>query len=627
MCGIVGIFSFNEPISTDSLVAATRQLDHRGPELQSHWIAENREVGLGHARLRIIDLETGDQPIANEDEQIRIIANGEFYDFERIRKELKGRGHALRTLSDSEIALHLYEEMGKDCLARLRGEFAFVLWDGANKQLFAARDRFGIKPLFYTIYKETLYLASEIKALFAAGVPARWDHESFYQQLFACLDQKRTLFEGIYQVPPGHFLTAKRGAVSVERYWDLDYPVSGAIDSEKKDAEHIEGFRDKLDEAIRLRLCADVPVGCFLSGGVDSSAVLGLAAKRSAGPIRAFTVTFDEAAYDEGDIARETAKLTGADFHPVPVAFSDFANHIVKAIWHAEILGINPHGVARYLHSRVVHENGYKVVLSGEGSDEILAGYGFARHDWQVTGNGKFGGSANGRNAAARSDADADGLESFETQLGFTPAWLKKMAVQRSVFHLVTDADFEARFSGQDTYRNFLNQFDIAGQLSGREPLIQSLYLWAKSILPNYILFAERMEMAHSVESRLPFLDHHLFEFVRAMPASLLMRGNREKYALREATRHVLTDTVYERPKHPFTAPPITLTVDNPFYKLAQEYLRGPALAAMPFFDQKEVIGLLDSLPQMRQSMRISLDPMLMMILSASILQECFNPS
>src|SRR5437660_922543 len=220
MCGIVAMFSEHGSVTAESLQRATRSLHHRGPDGQRYWIAPDCRVGLGHARLSIIDLTTGDQPIANEDERIRIIVNGEFYGYESIQRELEKAGHRLRTRSDSEIALHLYEDLGAQCLHRLRGEFAFVLWDERNRTMFAARDRFGIKPLFYAFHGETLYLASEVKALFAAGVPARWDAESVSHSVEYSGHQVRTLFDGVFQVPPGHYLVATEKHLHLIQYWD-----------------------------------------------------------------------------------------------------------------------------------------------------------------------------------------------------------------------------------------------------------------------------------------------------------------------------------------------------------------------------------------------------------------------
>jgi asparagine synthase (glutamine-hydrolysing) len=253
MCGIVGLFSRRDPISAAVVQRATQSLYHRGPDRQRHWIAPDGRVALGHARLSIIDLITGDQPIASEDGRTRIIVNGEFYGYESIQCELEHSGHRLRTRSDSEIALHLYEDVGTQCLHRLRGEFAFVLWDETNQTMFAARDRFGIKPLFYAMPGETLYFASEVKALFAAGVPARWDAESVSQSVELGGYQVRTLYDGVFQVPPGHYLLATDRHVQLIRYWDFDYPKADHKGAERSDVEYVAEFRQALEEAVRVR--------------------------------------------------------------------------------------------------------------------------------------------------------------------------------------------------------------------------------------------------------------------------------------------------------------------------------------------------------------------------------------
>ena len=223
MCGIVALFSRRDPVTAATMQRATQSLFHRGPDGQRHWISSDQRVALGHSRLSIIDLATGDQPIANEDERIRIVVNGEFYGYEAIQRQLEQSGHRLRTRSDSEIALHLYENLGAACLHQLRGEFAFVIWDENNRTMFAARDRFGIKPLFYAFHRDTLYLASEVKALFAAGVPARWDAESVFHSVEFGGHQIRTLFDGVFQVPPGHYLVATDRHIQLHRYWDFNY--------------------------------------------------------------------------------------------------------------------------------------------------------------------------------------------------------------------------------------------------------------------------------------------------------------------------------------------------------------------------------------------------------------------
>jgi asparagine synthase (glutamine-hydrolysing) len=640
MCGIVATLSERGTVDASALEAATRRLHHRGPDAQRCWIAPHRRVGLGHARLSIIDLSTGDQPIANEDERLHIVANGEFYDYERIQRELEGRGHRLRTRSDSEIALHLYEDLGAQCLHQLRGEFAFAIWDEPNQTLFAARDRFGIKPLFYAVHDGTLILASEAKALFAAGVPARWDHASFKQAVSLLVPhQDRTLFAGVSQLPPGHYLLATPGHLQILPYWDFAYPPADLARPQRSDAEYAEAFRDALGEAVRLRLRADVPVGCYLSGGIDSCAVLGLAMRERSDPIRAFTLTFDRAEYDESKIAEEMAARAGAEFNPIPIRQSDLADHFADAIWHSEAMCINAHGVAKYLLSRAVRDAGYKVVLTGEGSDEILGGYPHFRRDVLLYDSGgqdaatvqsllaELGASNPVSRGLLLPDGESLPLDSVRALLGFAPSWMEAFGTTGFKLHALFAADFAAEFADVDPYRPFLNALDVHGQLAGRPPVNQSLYLWAKTQLPNYVLtmLGDRMEMAHSIEGRVPFLDHRVIELLREFPVAQKIRGMTEKYVLREAARPVLTDTVYARHKHPFTSPPVAHSPEQRLYTLLQDTLRGPTLASIPFYDQAKVVSLLDRLPQLDAGARTAIDPALMMLLSACVLHERFG--
>ncbi|HUL51462.1 MAG TPA: asparagine synthase (glutamine-hydrolyzing) [Candidatus Nitrosotalea sp.] len=640
MCGIAAFFSHGKPVSTEALKRATGALHHRGPDSQGRWLSPDRHVGLGHARLSIIDLTTGDQPIANEDERIHIVVNGEFYDFERQRRELEQRGHRFRTRSDSEIALHLYEEFGAHCVQHLRGEFAFVLWDEKNQLLFAARDRFGIKPLHYAVQDGALYLASEVKSLLAAGVPARWDIEYFYQQATGPAMADRTLFDKVHQVPPGHCLAATKNGIRLLRYWEFNYPPAAEFSSNKRSERlYVEEFSSVFEEAVRLRMRADVPVGCYLSGGLDSCATLGFAARNSGSPIQAFTLTFDQAAYDEGAIAREMAARAGANFHPIPIRQSDIAEHFEEAIWHSETLFSNGHGVSKFLLSRAVRDAGFKVVYTGEGSDEIFGGYVHFRTDMlEHNTQGQDPAevqrllqqlqNANAVSRGLLTPAGATGsLESVERLLGFVPSCLKVFAaLGQQRLSLFAD-DFKTRFVDRDSARLFLDSLDVPAVLAGRDPLNKSLFVWAKSFLPNYILnlLGDRMEMAHSIEGRVPFLDHHVVECVCRAPVSLKIRGITEKYLLREAAKPVITDTVYRRQKHPFLSPPVTLVPTERFHKMLQDTLRGRELEAVPFYDQKKVIALLDRLPAMSDADRVAWDPVLMSILSACVIQKRFR--
>jgi asparagine synthase (glutamine-hydrolysing) len=639
MCGIVALFSRQRPVSHEVIRRATHALEHRGPDAQRYWVADDKHVALGHARLSIIDLRTGEQPIASEDGQTRIIVNGEFYGYEPIQRELEQSGHRLRTRSDSEIALHLYRDLGPQCLHRLRGEFAFVVWDETNQTLFAARDRFGIKPLFYAMHEGTLYLASEVKALFAAGVPARWDPESVVQSYEFGYNEMRTLFAGVLQIPSGHYLLATSGHVQLVRYWDFNYPTVAASGPRRSDADYTAEVSHALDEAVRLRLRADVPVGCYLSGGLDSCSVLGLAAKHRPDPVRAFTLTFDRPDYDEEAQAKEMAAKAGAIFHPIAIRQADLADHFADAIAQSEMTCQNAHGVAKYLLSRAVRDAGYKVVLTGEGSDELFGGYAHFRRDmllYNTEGQdpatvAKLLGELKALNPVSRGlllpHGEALPLNRIKRLLGFVPSWIETMALGGAKFRALLRQDCQKRFGMREPYETFFEGLDVEGQLVGREPVHQSLYLWSKDCLPRYLLtmLGDRMEMAHSIEGRVPFLDHRLVEVVRSQPVSLKIRAMTEKYVLREAARAVITDTVYRRQKHPFLSPPASLNPTEKLYSLVQDKLRGSSLAALPFFDQKKVIGLLDSLGDMDEGARVAYDAVLMTTLSLCMLQERFK--
>jgi asparagine synthase (glutamine-hydrolysing) len=633
MCGIVAIVSRETPIREERLERAVLRLRHRGPDAQQWWLAPHGRAGLGHARLSVIDLATGAQPIASEDGALHLVVNGEFYGYEALRCELKRRRHQFRTRSDSEVALHLYEERGVGCLADLRGEFAFALWDERRQALFAARDRFGIKPLFYTMVQGALLLASEVKALAAAGLPLAWDRESVFQSLFACVAPDRTLFAGVKQVPPGHYLVATRESLRVAPYWEVNYPKDTGARPDRHEKEWIEELRARVEEAVRLRLRADVPVGCMLSGGLDSSAALGVARKHSPGTLSAFTIAFDHPDYDESEIARETAWRAGAVFHPVRVTNSDFAAHFADAVWHSESLHYNAHGVARHLLSRAVRDAGLKVMLAGEGADEIGAGYHFCE---KALESGATGSWLKVLRALPRLCARKNAVEELiaETSpwlvrasrwIGFPETALGYVAEKIGVMRGFLSEDFAAEFKRRDPYREFFRGIHTRDQLAGREPVKQLLYLWMKSFFPNYVLAGERLDMAHGVEVRLPFLDHKLFEFARDIPAALLARSGRQKFALREAMRPFVTEQVYAGRKRPFLAPPSALQPGSEFFALVRDTLRGGTMEGMPFFNRRAVADLLDRLPSLGAQKSAALDPVFLLLTSMCVLHERYR--
>jgi asparagine synthase (glutamine-hydrolysing) len=635
MCGIVASVSRQGGVNGGALRRATQRLHHRGPDAQRVWVDPRCRVGLGHARLSIIDLTTGDQPIANEDRRLHLVANGEFYDFERIRCELEKRGHGFNTRSDSEIALHLYEEQGARSVHALRGEFAYAIWDERDQVLFAARDRFGIKPLYYTVHDGVFHLASEVKAFVELGVKLEWDRETLYDIHYVTHAPDRSLFKGIYQVPPGSYLITDGEHVRTVQYWDWNYPVKDDIAVPSDPREHIARFAHEFEEAVRLRLRADVPVACYLSGGIDSCSVLGFASRLSSQPVRAYTLSFDHADYDEGAIAESQARLSGAEFRRIDIRSEHTADHFADALYHAERPFANAHVVAKYLLSRAVRDDGIKVVLTGEGSDEILAGYPHFRRDAVLYGSDELDAStrqqllsqlvqANRVSSGLLMPQPGTTIDSVRRAMGYVPSQLETWKQIGTGLLSVVSEDFRHAFAERDTYRQLTNTLDVERQLAGRDVVNQSLYVWAKTMLPNYILsnLGDRMEMAHSVEGRLPFLDHHVVEAVAQMPVSMKINGMTEKWVLREAARPSITDTVYRRQKHPFMSPPATVQQDGKLFTMLQDTLRGSPLDGPGIYDRERVVRMLDAVPTMDGAARNRMDSVLMWMGSICVLHE-----
>lgn len=645
MCGLVAALLRSPTLEAERLDRALADLGHRGPDRTATWISEDGRLALGHARLSIIGLDNGDQPLVDEAGDVRAVVNGEFYGYRAIRDRLRGEGRRFATDSDSEIALVLYEKLGAGCLTELRGEFAFVIADQRRRCLFAARDRFGVKPLFYTVRGGDVLVASEIKALLALGAPARWDGDAFFAELYAVRPPHRTFFAGVYAVPPGCYLIARDGHVDVYRYWDIEFPPAEVLAADRRsDAEVVDGFRAVLDDAVAERLVADVEVASYLSGGIDSSAVLGLAQRRLSRPIRAFTITFSDAMYDEEALARRTAALVGAEFVPVPVTQADLAEAFPDAIWHAETLVLNGHGVAKYLLSRAVRDAGIKVVFTGEGSDEILGGYAPFRRD--VLLSPAAGGDPDEvarrlaeleqSNQASRGLLVADGpppagLDALRRRLGWVPSWFEVQASLAGKLTPLLDGAYREAARTGDPFTELLDCVDPRARLSRLDPLNQALYLWSVTQLPNYILtfLADRMEMAHSVEGRVPFLDHHVAEYTAGLPVHHKIRMEpgkplREKHILREAVRDCILPDVYDREKHPFLSPP-PRSNDDELARYCHDVLRSSVLEDQPFFDPKQVRRFLDDLGAVPPAERGGAEGVVMRVVSTCLLQDRFG--
>ncbi len=562
MCGF--LCAFTPTTSTDKhlVLNGLETIKHRGPDEIGHWSTSDHRIHLGHTRLSIIDLQQGHQPLSNQDGSIVAVVNGEFYDHQNISQTLIRKGYRFKTHSDSEILIHLYQEYGTQCFEYLRGEFAFVLWDKTNNQIFAGRDRFGIKPLFYYHCGQNIYFASEIKAFKPLGLSLTWDKDTFLQEKSSLHIADNSLVKNVKELPASHYMVKNfnSDSVNISRYWDIHY-LPEQEQPQISEQEAIEGFRQRFNEAIKLRLQADVPVACYLSGGIDSSAILGSAQAFCNKPITAFTLAFDDNDYDESKYARETAKFTGSHYIEVPVTAQDIVDNFEDAVYKGEKLIFNCNAVSKYMLSKNVQQHGFKVVLTGEGSDEFLAGYPSFRQDYlthymnNMPQAQKLEIEAELKNANSISkglllgNADDQTMNIAEKMLGYKPNWISAFSYISVLSKQVFNQDYLNIVGSQDPIEKLLSSMPIEQTLKGKGYLHQSLYLWTRSVLPHYLLtmLGDRMEMAHSIEGRVPFLDHKLTEYITQLPEHYKIRGLKEKYLLREAAKPVLTDTMYKR--------------------------------------------------------------------------------
>ncbi len=439
MCGIFAAMT-RRGLAPERRDAALRSLQHRGPDGSGSWTSRDGRWTLGHTRLSIIGLNNGEQPMTSPDGAVHLVVNGEFYGYREIRDRLRASGYRFSTESDSEIALHLYDERGMQAASELRGEFAVIIADERQQAMIAIRDRFGIKPLYYSIVNGEVFFASEIKALLAMGVPAAWDLEGATGG--AGRSHEKTEFAGISTVPQGCYAIARHGDVRIYPYWDWEIPTAEEMKRDtRSEAEVVEDFRTVLLDSVRQRLIADVEVASYLSGGIDSCAVLGLAQQSMGRPIRAFTLTFENPLYDEASIAEAQARHVGASYHPIPITGREIADAYPDAVWHSETQMFNGHGVAKYLLSRAVRDAGIKVVFTGEGADEMLGGYPYFRAD-ALSGNPSLSAAERsalmdqmlGANSATRAllmptQVNNPEMKAIERRLGWLPATLNVGAV------------------------------------------------------------------------------------------------------------------------------------------------------------------------------------------------------
>ncbi len=562
MCGIAGIVAVDH-LHPDDHTRATRMRDvmtHRGPDDAGLYF--DGHAALAHRRLSIVDVGGGHQPISNENAKVWVTFNGEIYNHATLRAQLETKGHCYRTRTDTETIVHAYEQWGNDCVLRFRGMFAFGIWDAGRRRLLLVRDRLGVKPLYWTLAGERLLFASEIKGLLHSGLVKATPNRAVLREMLATrsISGSETLFEGIYKLLPGHRLVYQDGAVQIERYWDL--PLDGPDPHLEALGEPalVERFRELLRESVRLRLMADVPLGMFLSGGLDSSAIAALMAREAGRPIDTFSVAFAERGFSELEYARQVAGAVGAHHHEVVIDDADFFGALPRLVWHEDEPIAHPSSVPLHFVSALAQRH-VKVVLTGEGSDELLGGYGKyprALLNWHA------GGIYERIVPAAIRGAVASHL------VPRVPGRLGRYA-RRSFLRMPRQpaAMFFDNFAGmpvhvQDTllhpsvpattdpYAPSLEYFDrgINNSLLGR-----LLYVDAKTYLVELLMKQDQMSMSASIESRVPFLDHVLVEFAAMLPDRLKLNGLSTKHVLRKAVGGLLPAAILTRKKMGFPVP------------------------------------------------------------------------
>ncbi|RJX36299.1 MAG: asparagine synthase (glutamine-hydrolyzing) [Desulfurivibrio sp.] len=606
MCGIAGYFN----ISSDNSPGVTllermiHPVSHRGPD--GYGFHVGRRAGLAHARLSIIDLEGGWQPIHNEDKSLWVIFNGEIFNYRELREELEERGHRFATNSDTEVIVHLYEEKQEHCLAYLNGQFAIALYDAEKEVLFLARDRMGVRPLFYTIHKGTLYFASEVKSIFAAdpSLP-REINPDVLREIFTFWmpGGSETVFRGIHQLEAGHWARVTAGAgLSLREYWDIPYSTADRGRFRKED-EYAEELRELLIDSVRLRLRADVPVGAYLSGGLDSSTITSLIHHYTDNPLKTFSVTFSDSIYDERAEQNEMVEFLGTDHHVEHCTYEKIGAAFPEVIWHTETPILRTAPAPLYLLSALVRDHRYKVVLTGEGADEILGGYdifkeakirSFIKKDITSASRPLLlkrlypylalspTKSAEFAKEFFHTDAPVDDL--FYAHL---PRW--KTTGRTSVFF----SENLKRQNFDDAVENLAARF--TGKLAGLDYFSRAQYLESKLLLGNYLLSSQgdRMAMAHSVEGRFPFLDHRVVEFACAIPPNMKMKVLNEKNILKKAMANLLPQTIVKRKKQPYMAPDILSFFGENEPEYLNYYLSPQMVAEAGFFNPKAVEQLL----------------------------------
>jgi asparagine synthase (glutamine-hydrolysing) len=603
MCGICGIVSYDGVPDLGLLRSMMSRLGHRGPDGNGYY--RDRRAALGHTRLAIIDTWGGAQPLCNEDGTLWVTFNGEIFNYVELAGELRRRGHNFRTASDTEVIVHAWEEWREECFSHFNGQWAIALWDQRAERLVLSRDRLGVRPLFFTRLPGGLRFASEVKSIFAdssverAFDPAGLDQTFTYWSPVA----PRTVFRGIEQLEPGHYAVFCRDGFRKAPYWRITFPDRGC-EPMQDTQENAEALRERVIEAARLRfLRSDVPVGAYLSGGLDSSVTAAVISRYTRAPLHTFSLRFSDSEFDEGQYQKQMSTALGTQHQDIVVSPSDIAAVFPEVIRHGETPILRSAPAPLFLLSKLVRDRGYKVVVTGEGADEVLAGYDIFREarvrDFWARGPGSarrtraaellypWMARSPGRMPAFARTFFGRHLDPGDPALSHRPRWDSTSVIKSMLSPGL-----------QDEIRGSCGEDVVAAMPPGSEgwdPLSRGQWLEMTTLLPGYILASQgdRMLMANSVEGRFPFLDRDVVDFANALPARHKLFGLEEKYLLKRAFADLVPDEIIHRPKQPYRAPDAAsfFAADRPAW--FDEVMSRRAIAAAGVFDLSMAAGLI----------------------------------
>lgn len=627
MCGFVAEVWNDRPADIPGIERALDAIKHRGPDGRAVWRSRDGRSAIGFHRLALVGPRHEMQPFTSGDSRVHVVVNGEVYGHADLRRQLEGSGARFTTQSDCEVILHGYLQSGIEYIRRLNGEFAGLIWDQGCQRLYAIRDRWGVKPLFYRATPDGIQLASEVKALFALGLQARWDRAALHQHLFASIGPSQTLFNEVRQVPPGHALAWSGAVRSITPATIADPVPNDGPDSPGAPDELMRDLVHGLDQAVRDRLDCDAPVALYLSGGIDSASVATLASRHTAN-MDAFTVDFGHGNEDAARAGQLAAGL-GLRHHVLPVSPDALAAHFEATVSHAETIGFNAVGAARWMLGRALAESGHKAVLVGDGSDELFGGYAFSVMDSFCLKSPAHARQAEQLLAQSqRIGMGGAAIELFGTEAfldeGFCPYLITSWNFHRCGLRSLLSRDFLFEFESSNAFEMLLADIGRDAVFE-RRGLRRSLLIWQKSLFVNQILVSERLDMAHGVEARYPFLDNRVASVAAATPDEWLVSDMREKRLLRQAMEGIVPRVPGASDKRPFAAPPVYAGGDGVFSVYLRDLIGSRDLRESNVFDAAALGRLLDGLPSMPPKVRQQWDGPLMLATSFLVLQRAFN--